>query len=130
MRPAFATTWKGSVQPRKQRKYQYNAPYHVKGRFLAVHLSPALRKQHATRAARIRKGDKVKVLRGNHKGKEAKVDRVDPKHTKVYLARIEHSKPDGTKTPIGFHPSSLMITELDLEDKKRKAKLEKKKKKE
>ncbi len=124
MKSAFATTWKESVQRRKQRKYNYNAPYHVKGKFLASNLSKELRQKHGTRSIRVRKGDKVKIMRGNFKGKEGTVERVDAQRTKVYITKIEHAKTDNTKSAISLHPSSLMIIELDLSDKKRKAKLQ------
>ena len=127
MKSAFVTTWKNSVQPRKQRKYQYNAPYHVKGKFLGTHLSKELQGKYKTRSVRVKVGDKVKILRGNNKGKEGKVERVDVQRTKVYIAKVESVKPDGNKVSVGLHPSSLVITELNLDDKKRKAKLEGKK---
>lgn len=124
MKSSFATTWNRSVQRRKQRKYNYNAPYHVKGKLMASHLSEELRKQHGTRSARIKKGDKVKILRGNSKGKEGKVERVDVQKTRVYVTKVERAKNEGSNVQLSFHPSSLLITELDLSDKKRKAKLE------
>lgn len=128
MKSAFATTWKRSVQTRKQRKYNYNAPYHVKGKFLAAHLSQELRQKYGTRSLRLRKGDKVKILRGNHKGKEGTVERIDVQRTKIYLTKIDQAKTDGTKAPVALHPSSLLITEPDLSDKKRKEKLQPNKK--
>ena len=126
MKSTFATTWNSSVQRRKQRKYNYNAPHHIKGKFLAAHLSKELQEKHGTRSARVRQGDKVRILRGNNKGKEGKVERVDMKNTKVYVTKMERTKPDGNKVPVGLHPSSIMIIELNLDDKKRRAKLEKK----
>ena len=124
MKTSFATTWNKSVQRRKQRKYNYNAPYHTKGKFMAAHLSEELRKKHGTRSARVKKGDKVKILRGNSKGKEGKVERVDVQRAKVYVTKVERSKNEGANVQLGLHPSSLVITELDMSDKKRKAKLE------
>ncbi len=124
MKSAYSTTWKRSVQPRKQRKYQYNAPKHVKGRMLASPLSKELREKYSIRNARVRTGDKVKIIRGDHKGKEGKVSRVDLERTRVYVEGIERTKQDGTKHQIPLHPSNLIITELNLEDKKRKEKIE------
>lgn len=126
MKSTFATTWKASVQRRKQRKYNYNAPHHVKGKFLAAHLSKELKEKYGTRSLRVREGDKVKILRGSSKGKEGKVEKVDMKDTKLYIAKMERTKPDGNKVPVALHPSSVMIIELNLDDKKRRAKLEKK----
>ena len=81
MKSAFATTWKSSVQPRKQRKYQYNAPAHIKGKFLAAHLSKELKEKYGTRSIRVRVGDRVKVVRGTEKGKEGKVENADVEKT-------------------------------------------------
>ena len=119
MRTDFSTMWKSSKQPRKQRKYRYNAPLNIRGKFLGCHLSKDLREKHGTRSVRVRKGDKVKVLKGKFKGREEKVERVSLLLTKIYLAKIEQIKKDGSKTVIPFDPSNLMIVELDTSDKKR-----------
>ncbi len=123
MKSRFSTNWKRSVQARKQRKYVANAPLHIKGKLLHVHLSEELRKKHGKRSLRVRKGDKVKVLRGSHKGEEQKVDKVDTKNLKIYLDKITKAKIDGSKANVPFRASNLMITNLNLDDKKRAAKL-------
>jgi large subunit ribosomal protein L24 len=115
----FSKNWKSSKQPRKQRKYRYNAPLHIKNKFMSVHLSKELRAKHHKRNITVRKEDTVKVLRGQFKGKTGKVERVDLKKTKLYITGIEVSKKDGTKSFFPFEPSNLMIIELNLEDKKR-----------
>ena len=76
------------------------------------------------RNIRVRQGDKVKILRGNSRKKDGKVERVDLKRERVTITGIESIKKDGTKAPVTFTPSSLMIIELNLSDKKRKKKLE------
>lgn len=123
MKSRFTKTWKSSSQPRRQRKYRYNAPIHIKRRFLSVNLSKDLRKQYGTRNFVVKKGDKVKVLRGNHKDTEAKVTDVLIKKGIVYLAGIEATRREGAKSRIPFQPSNLQIVELDLSDKIRKEKL-------
>jgi large subunit ribosomal protein L24 len=115
----FSLSWKSSKQPRKQRKYRYNAPLHIKSKFLSAHLSKQLREKYKKRAIRIRTGDKVKIARGQFKKKEGKVDRVLLKQSKVIIQGIEITKKDGTKTTYPIHPSNLLILELNLEDKKR-----------
>ena len=115
-------------QARKQRKNRYNADLHVKQKFVHVHLSPELRKKYGFRNVQLRKGDKVKVCRGQYSKKEAKVDRIDLKHETIFLEGLEIIKKDGTKVPSPLKPSNLMITSLELGDKKRKAKLESKSK--
>lgn len=129
MKNAFSTNWKASKSPAKQRKYRYNASLHTLHSFLSVHLSNDLRTKHNTRSIPVVKGDKVKVIRGQFKGRENKVDRVDYKNTKVFITGIEMTKKDGSKSIIPITPSNLMITELNLNDKQRKAALERKAKK-
>ena len=126
MKLKFSTNWIKSKQPRKQRKYRYNAPLHIKSKFTSSHLSKELMKKYNKRSATIRKGDKIKVLRGQFKGKTGKVDKVDLKKTEVYIAGIEAIKKDGTKVPHPINPSNLLITELNLDDKKRNKALERK----
>lgn len=123
MKSKFSKTWNKSVQARKQRKYIANAPLHLKGKLMRTHLSKELRTKYNKRSLRLRKGDKVKVLRGNYKGEEQKVERIDVKNLKVFLERIEFTKKDGSKATRPFHPSNLMIINLDLDDKKRLQKL-------
>jgi len=123
----FSTTWKRSTQPRKQRSYRYTSPLHVKQKMMHVHLSPALRKKYGLRNVQIRKGDKVKILRGTFAKKEGKVDRVVLQREKVYVVGIEQIKKDSGKVPFPLTPSNLMIIDLNTDDKKRRQKLEQKK---
>jgi len=118
MYKAFSNSWKSSTQPRKQRKYRYNAPAHIRGKFLISTLSKPLREKHKMRSLRVRKGDKVKILRGQYRGKEGKVDRVSVKDTKVYIENIDVQKKDGSKAFVPIDPSNVMITEL-TDDKRR-----------
>ncbi len=126
MKAKFSASWKSSKQPRKKRKYAYNAPLHVKHKFLAAHLSKALRGKYHKRALPVRKGDKVKVSCGQFRGKEGKISKVFVKKTKVYVDGIETIKKDGTKVFYPLHPSNLVITELYTDDKARKTLMERK----
>lgn len=122
----ITVSWKKSLQPRKQRKYRYQAPLHIKQKFMHVHLSPELRKKYAFRQIQLKTGDKVKVLRGDFKKREGKVETIHLKREQVFIIGLERIKKDGTKLLVAFHPSNLMILELNLDDKKRKQKLESK----
>jgi len=115
---AWTKSWKASVKPRKQRAYVYEAPLHVRGAFMSCHLSTELRKKHGTRSMRLRKGDKVKVMRGQFKNKAGAVDRVDITRKKVYVVGVEIIKKDGGKFMYGLSPSNLIITEL-YQDRRR-----------
>jgi large subunit ribosomal protein L24 len=116
MKQEFSKSWKSSTQPRKQRKYTYNAPLHIKTKFLAAHLSDALAEKHKRTSAGIRKGDEVLVMRGEFKKRTAKVVRVDAKTTKIYLEGLNVTKRDGTKVEVAIHPSNVRLTTL-VDDK-------------
>lgn len=126
MAEKWSSNWKASKRPRKQRNYAYQAPLHIKQKFVSAHLSKELRKKHGKRSIGLRKGDKVKVMVGQFKGKTGAVTIVDLKESKAAVEGIDNIRKDGTKTPYMFVPSNLMITEISLEDKQRKAMLERK----
>ena len=67
-------------------------------------------------------------MRGSFKRKKAKVSFVQPKRIRIVLENIQRAKKDGTKVNVFFHPSSLQIQSLFLDDKKRLAILNKTKK--
>jgi large subunit ribosomal protein L24 len=122
----FSSGWRKSKSPKKQRKYRYNAPLHIKQKLVRIHLSKELRKKHSKRSLAIKKGDKVKVVAGQFKGKTGKVERVDLKRTQVYLEGVDMAKKDGSRIKYPIHPSNLMLTEINLDDKMRNKILERK----
>ena len=124
---AFKTSWKSSKQTRKQRKYRYNAPLHIKRKFLSSHLSKELQEKYQKRAIPLRTGDKVKVLRGDFKGKTGTVERTVIKKEMIYVNGLEVIKKDGTKQLKPLKPSNLLIINMVSDDKKRKKSMEKKK---
>lgn len=122
----FSSSWKKSKKPGKQRKYRLTAPLHTKQKFIRSHISKDLRKKISKRSIGLRKGDKVKVMRGKFKKHEGKVESIDLKKAKIFVSGVEVAKKDGTKKPIGLEPSNLMITELNLDDKFRQKLIERK----
>ncbi len=126
MKKLFSKHWKASKQPRKQRKYLYNAPLHLKRKMLSCLLSKELRKKLGKRNLPVRKDDVILIMRGKFKGKKGKIEKVNLRKLKIYVEGINRVKLDGSKVYYPLHPSNLMITELNLNDKKRKAKLERK----
>ena len=119
MKTKFSSSWIRSKQPRKQRKYRHNAPLHIKQKFVSAHLSKDLREKYKRRSINLRKGDSVKVMRGQFRNKTGKIDEVNLKRTKVYVSGIEIAKRDGTKARYPLNPSNLVITEVDINDKMR-----------
>jgi large subunit ribosomal protein L24 len=119
MKSQFSTKWKSSKQPRKQRKYAMNAPLHTRGKFLTAPLSEEMQKKVSAKKARIRTGDKVKVMTGSFKGDEGKVQTIDLNSSKVTVEGVERTKKDGSKTSVKIHASNLLITDALTSDKKR-----------
>lgn len=115
-----------SKQPRKQRRALFNAPKHVMVKILSSHLSDELREKYKRRSFPIRKGDTVKIVRGDFKGFSGAVLRVDREKMRIYVEGVTREKVDGTKVLIPIHPSKVMITKLNLDDKKRVEALERK----
>ena len=89
-----------------------------------ANLAKELRQKYNKRSIRVRKGDKVKILRGQFKGKEGRVDKVNVKDLKVFIEKIELFKKDGSKAFYPTDPSNVMI--IELADDKRRLKGEKK----
>jgi|APSaa5957512535_1039671.scaffolds.fasta_scaffold00642_24 large subunit ribosomal protein L24 len=110
-----------SVQSRKQRAARYNAKLHTLQTFMHVNLSKDLRSKHNKRNVQVRKGDSVKVLRGQFKGKSGKVELVNLKRGFVNVAGLELVKRDGSKVFYPVNPSNLQIQILELSDSRRKA---------
>jgi len=126
MKKKFSTNWIGSRQPRKQRKYRANAPLHIKRKMISCNLSKELRKKYEKRSFPIRKGDIVKIMRGEFRKKTGKIESVNVKKLRIMIEGIFRTKKDGTKVSVYFNPSNLQIKELNLEDQKRKKALERK----
>jgi len=123
MKTTFSKDWISSSQPRKQRKFRFNAPLHARGKFLHANLAKDLREKYTRKSLRVRKGDKVKVMRGQFKGKVGVVNSVDLTRSKIFVAGVDLMKKDGSKTAMPVQPSNVMIMELQLDDKKRVLKL-------
>ncbi|OYT42228.1 MAG: 50S ribosomal protein L24 [Candidatus Aenigmarchaeota archaeon ex4484_224] len=115
-----------SKKPRKQRKFRYNAPLHIRRKFMSAPLSKELREKYKRRSFPIKKGDEVEVLRGEFKGKKGKVVKVDLKKGKIYIDGITRKKSTGEMVRVPIDPSKVRIISLNLSDKKRVEALERK----
>jgi large subunit ribosomal protein L24 len=115
-------------KPSKQRKMLFQAPDHIRYKHFAAPLAPELRKSYGTRSLPVRSGDTVRVMRGDHKGFEGKVARVDRRKFRIYVEGLTREKVDGSTVFVPIHPSKVMITKLNLDDKWRKKILERRKK--
>jgi large subunit ribosomal protein L24 len=118
-----------SSKPRKQRKFLFTAPLHLRRKMVSAHLSKELREKYKRRSLPVRKGDEVEIMRGEFKGKRGKISRVDLKNYKVYIEGITRKKTTGIEVQVPIHPSNLKIISLNLDDKKRVEAIERKIKK-
>lgn len=109
-----------SKQPRKQRKRLFNLPLHKRWHLLNVPLSPELRKQLGIKRLIVRKGDVVKIMRGDWKEHEGKVVDVDLKRVRIHIEGVTLKKADGSEVYYPIHPSKVMIIKLGEIDEIRK----------
>ncbi len=116
-----------SVKPSKQRYAFYNAPDHIRRKYLTAKLSDELRAKLGIKRINVRVGDTVKVVRGDWKGHEGKVVKVDYDRIALYIEGVTIKKADGTPVFYPIHPSKVIITKLDLSDKARRKIIERRK---
>ncbi len=109
-----------TTKPGKQRKNLYQAPQHERRKRFSAPLSTELKTSQNTRSVPVITGDTVQIMRGDHKGFEGKVSRVDRKKYRIFVEGVTREKVDGTSIPVPIHPSKVMITRLKLDDKRRK----------
>jgi len=118
---------KGTLKPGKQRKLAFTAPSHIRRKLLTAPLSSGLRERHGVRSFPVRKGDTVKILRGDFSGIEGKVSEINTEQGRLFVEGVTREKVSGTSTKVSVHVSKVMITNLNLDDKWRAQSLERKK---
>lgn len=111
------------MQARKQRRWLYKtSKIHEKHKLLHATLSKELRERYKKRSARVRKGDKVKVMRGDFAGHEGKVLEVDMKNRRIKIEGVTTTKVRGTEVLVPIHPSNVMIISFgEVDDVREKA---------
>ena len=108
-----------SIQPRKQRKARYQAPAHARGKYLSASVSKDIRDKVGKKSLPVRKGDKVRIVRGDFTGHEGNVVEVDYNSYKVTVEEVTLAKPDGTNVFLPIDPSNVVIIDADLSDDRR-----------
>jgi large subunit ribosomal protein L24 len=114
-----------SIKPRKQRYNLHNAPLHKKRKWISSHLAENLLLKYDRRSIPVVKGDTVKVMRGNYRGHEDKISKVNVRDQTVEIEGVTITTAKGTKLAKPIHASTLLITKLNVTDKWRRKKLEK-----
>ncbi|QCJ46160.1 MULTISPECIES: 50S ribosomal protein L24 [Haloprofundus] len=113
-----------SKQPRKQRIQNRDAPLHERHTQVRATLSSDLREEYGRRNVRVNAGDTVEVLRGDDAGTTGEVVDVDLKREVITVEGVVVEKADGEEVPRPLDTSNVRVTELDLEDERRQARLE------
>ncbi len=115
-----------SKKPSKQRYFYYNAPLHIRRKFMTAPLSKELRKKYKVRNLPVRKGDVVEIVRGDFSGIKGEVIDVDYKKVRIYVKGATIRKADGSEVYYPIHPSKVVIVKLNLDDEWRKKIIERK----
>ena len=115
-----------TTKPTKQRQRLYQAPVTDRYKRFSAPLSAKLKESHGVSSLPVRNGDTVMVMRGDRKGSEGKINQIDRKKYRIFIEGATREKVDGTTIPVPIHPSKVMITRLNLDDKWRKKILERK----
>jgi large subunit ribosomal protein L24 len=113
-----------SIKPRKQRYMLHNAPLHKKRKWISSHLAENLLLKYDRRSLPVVKGDTVKIMRGNYRGHEDKISKVNVRDQTVEIEGATITTAKGTKIAKPIHASTLLITKLNITDKWRRRKLE------
>jgi len=101
-----------SRKPRTQRKFRYTAPIHLRKSFVHAHLSKELRTKTKKRAVQVKKGDKVRIMRGKFKGKKGKITKVSIVDSKIFVEGATLKKANGKEVFYPIDPSNVMIIEM------------------
>ena len=94
----------------------------VGGMNMKVKLERKLAEKYKKRSFDIRKGDTVKIVRGDFKGNEGKVNEVRDEN--LFIEKVTRKKAGGSMIPGKTDHSNVIITKLDLTDALRRGKLE------
>ncbi|MDR4510981.1 MAG: 50S ribosomal protein L24 [Nitrososphaeraceae archaeon] len=91
-------------------------------------LSKNLGNEYGKGNARVVKGDTVKILRGEYKNVEGKVERVNTERSTLIIEGVQKEIAKGGKVKVHIHSSNVMITSINTQDPRRKNTIQKMKK--
>jgi large subunit ribosomal protein L24 len=114
-----------SSKPRKQRLFRYTAPLHERQKFVHAHVDKQLREKLKLkkRAIQISRGDSVKVMAGSKKGATGKVTMVNLRSGRIFIDTMKRKNAKGKELGVSISSSNVYITDINLSDKVRAAKL-------
>lgn len=90
---------------------------------ICSNLSSNLKKEYNRKSLRIVKGDSVKIMRGEYKGVEGKVEKLNTVKGRLSIEGVQREKIKGGQVKVQIHASNVRIMSLHLDDKYRKNKI-------
>lgn len=101
-----------------------HVPKHQRDKMVGAVLEESLRKQYGRKNIRVVKGDSIRVMRGEYKGVEGKVEKVNTEHATFHIEGIQREKIRGGQVKVPIHSSNVMVISLNLDDDYRSSKLQ------
>ena len=112
------------MKPTKSRNSQlYRATQATKSIQASSPLAAELQKKYVKKSVRAIEGDTVSVIRGEYKGIDGKIARVDTFTGRVAIEGIKKEKVRGEKYDVLVHASNLVIIDLNTSDQWRMSKI-------
>jgi large subunit ribosomal protein L24 len=100
--------------PRKQRRQVKQNPTHARKSLLNCRLDEFLQEEYGLRSLHVKKGDLVKIMRGQFRDTEGKVIRVDHKNIRVHLDSATVTKSDGKEAKLELNDERKKLIESKL----------------
>src|SRR5919109_3427303 len=91
-------------------------PKHQRDKMVGAALDETLRNQYGRKNIRVVKGDSVRVIRGEYKGVEGKVEKVNTENSTFHIEGIQGEKIRGGQVKVPIHSSNVMVIALNLDD--------------
>ena len=105
----------------------YRASKTLRSKQISSQLSKELKKKYSKNSIRIVEGDNVKIMRGEFKGVDGKVSKISIENNSIAVEGVKKEKTKGDKFDVYIHPSNVVVTGLNSDDKWRIDRLEGKK---
>jgi large subunit ribosomal protein L24 len=99
-------------------------PKHQRDKLVGAVLEDSLCRQYGRKNIRVIKGDSIRVMRGEYKGVEGKVEKVNTKDATLHIEGIQREKIRGGQVKVPIHSSNVMVISLNLDDDYRSSKLQ------
>lgn len=85
-------------------------------------LADNLKKQYNKKSTSVVKGDTVRIMRGEYKGVEGKVEKINTDKGKLSIEGVQREKIKGGQVKVLIHASNVKISSLNMDDNYRKNK--------